>query len=210
MPYDIEEVTAEWDEAHDEATSVGNPADVNRDTDGHQLELGEKGEVTTLTIIVTSKDETAKETYTVKVKRLRNDDATLASLDVNPGSTLDPSFDGADVDVSVYETTVEYDVDEVTVTWEPSDESATAVASGDDADTGTDGHQLELLEEGGRPLSRSRSPPRIRRAQRVYTLMVNRGDGPRARTPRWIRWQWPKDIPWRRRSARIVRPTRWM
>ena len=108
--------------------------------------LGEKGDETTLTITVTAANKKTKKDYTVTVTRLFNDDATLASLDVNPGSKLDPPFDGADV--SVYTSDVAFDVEEVTLTWEPSDAFATAEPSAPDADPDTDGHQIGLEEEG--------------------------------------------------------------
>ena len=174
VPYNIGEVTAEWDEAHGEATSVGAPVDADADTDGHQVELGEKGLETLLTITVTAADGSTTEGYTVTVTRLFNDDVTLTDLTVDPG-TLDPGFSPAD---TLYETTVEYDVEELTVAWEVNDTNATAVASASDADADTDGHQLELLPEGDTTTFTITVTAENKDSTQVYTLKVNREEGP--------------------------------
>ena len=176
VPYDIEEVTAEWAEAHDEATSEGDPADADDATDGHQVELGAKGSEIALTITVTAADGSTTEDYTVTVTRLFNDDATLASLDVDPG-TLDPPFDGADT-LSVYTSDVAFDVDEVTLTWELSDTNATAAAIAPDADAGTEGHQIALEDEGDTTDIAITVTAENQDSTRVYTLKVYREKGP--------------------------------
>ena len=175
VPYDIEEVTAEWDEAHDEATSVGDPTDADDATSGHQVELGAKGTEITLTITVTAADGSTTEYYTVAVTRLFNDDATLASLDVDPG-TLDPPFDGADT-LSVYTSDVAFDVEEVTLTWELSDTNATA-AIATDHDPGTEGHQIALDDEGDTTDIAITVTAENGDSTRVYTLKVYREKGP--------------------------------
>ena len=176
VAYNIEEVTAGWDEAHDEATSEGDPADADDATDGHQVELGDKGEATTLTITVTAADGSTTEDYTVTVTRLFNDDVTLASLDVDPG-TLDPAFDGADT-LSVYTSYVAFDVDEVTVAWELSDTNATAAANLGDADPDTEGHQIGLEDEGDTTDIAITVTAENGDSTRVYTLKVYREQGP--------------------------------
>ena len=175
VPYDIEEVTAEWDEAHDEATSEGDPADADDATDGHQVELGAKGSEITLTISVTAADESTTEEYTVTVTRLFNDDATLSDLTVDPG-TLDPPFDGADT-LSVYTADVAFDVEEVTLAWELSDTNATA-AIAPDADAGTEGHQIALEDEGDTTDIAITVTAENQDSTRVYTLKVYREKGP--------------------------------
>ena len=109
------------------------------------------------------------------VTRLFNDDATLASLDVDPG-TLDPPFDGADT-LSVYTSDVAFDVDEVTLTWELSDTLATA-AIAPDADAGTEGHQIALEDEGDTTDIAITVTAENGDSTRVYTLKVYREKGP--------------------------------
>ena len=174
VPYNIEQVTIEWDEAHGEATSEGDPADADDATDGHQIDLGDKGTDTTLTITVTAADGSTKEGYTVTVTRLFNDDVTLSGLTVDPG-TLDPGFSPAD---TLYQTNVAYDVEQVTVTWELSDTNATAVASARDADANTDGHQLRLLGEGDTTTVTITVTAENGDSTQVYTIAVNRAEGP--------------------------------
>ena len=177
VAYNIEEVTAGWDEAHDEATSEGDPTDADDDaTNGHQVELGPKGSETTLVITVTAADGSTTEYYTVTVTRLFNDDVTLASLDVDPG-TLDPAFDGADT-LSVYTSDVAFDVDEVTVAWELSDTNATAAANPGDADPDTEGHQIGLEDEGDTTDIAITVTAENGDSTRVYTLKVYREQGP--------------------------------
>ena len=174
VPYNIEQVTAEWDEAHDEATSEGDPEDADDATDGHQVELGDKGSETTLTITVTAADGSTTEDYTVTVTRLFNDDVTLSDLTVDPG-TLDPGFSPAD---TVYETTVEYDVEEVTVTWNVNDENADFEASATDADANTDDFQLSLEDEGEETTLTITVTAENGDSTRTYALTVNRDEGP--------------------------------
>ena len=176
VAYTIEEVTAGWDEAHDEATSEGDPADADDATDGHQIELGDKGSETTLTITVTAADGSTTEDYTVTVTRLFNDDATLSDLTVDPG-TLDPAFDGADT-LSVYTSDVAFDVDEVTVAWELSDTNATAAANLGDDDPDTEGHQIGLEDEGDTTDIAITVTAENGDSTRVYTLKVYRAQGP--------------------------------
>ena len=176
VPYDIEEVTAEWDEAHDEARSEGDPADADTATSGHQVELGAKGtEITlTLTITVTAADGSTTEDYTVTVTRLLNDDATLSDLTVEPG-TLDPAFSPGD---TLYATNVEHDVEQVTVTWELSDTNATFAANLSDADANTDGHQVTLLGKGATTRLTITVTAENGDTTQAYRLAVARAEGP--------------------------------
>ena len=174
VPYDIEEVTAEWDEAHDEATSEGDPADADTATSGHQVELGAKGSEITLTIRVTAADGSTTEDYTVTVTRLFNDDATLSKLTVEPG-TLDPAFSPGD---TLYATNVEHDVEQVTVTWDKSDTNATTAANLSDADANTDGHQVTLLDEGETTRLTITVTAENGDTTQAYRLAVARAKGP--------------------------------
>ena len=172
--HNTEQITVTWDEAHENATSEATPADADADTDGHQLDLGIKGTTTALTITVTAADETTKEEYTVTVTRLLSDDATLASLNVDPG-ILNPSFSPAD---TMYTVQAAYDVEQVTVTWKVNDDSATAVANIGDADDDTDGYQLKLKPEGDTTEIKITVTAENGDTTKAYTIAVNRAEGP--------------------------------
>ena len=172
--HNTEQITVTWDEAHENATSEATPADADADTDGHQLDLGIKGTTTALTITVTAADETTKEEYTVTVTRLLSDDATLASLKVDPG-ILNPSFNPAD---TMYTVQAAYDVEQVTVTWKVNDDSATAVANIGDADDDTDGYQLKLEPEGDTTKIKITVTAENGDTTKAYTIAVNRAEGP--------------------------------
>ena len=174
VPHTVEQVTIQWNEAHEDATSEADPSDADDQTDGHQVDLGDKGEATTLTITVTAADGNTTEEYTVVVTRLFNDDATLADLAVDPG-VLDPVFAPAD---TMYATSVEYDVEEVTVTWELNDTNASATANLGDADDQTDGHQVTLLGEGDTTRFTITVTAENGDTTQAYHLAVARDEGP--------------------------------
>ena len=174
VPHTVEEVTIEWDEAHEAATSEADPADADTVTDGHQVDLGDKGDASTLTITVTAADGSTTEDYTVTVTRLFNDDATLSELTVDPG-VLDPDFDPAD---TLYATSVEHDVEEVTVTWELNDTNGSVETNRSDADASTDGHQLTLLGEGDTTRLTITVTAENGDSTQVYYLNVARAEGP--------------------------------
>ena len=92
-------------------------------------------------------EDSVSETYYLEVSRAGpklSDDATLASLAVDPGN-MSPAFDP---ETAEYTVNVAHDVEEVTATWVENDDEATSEVDPDDSDADTDGHQLELGARG--------------------------------------------------------------
>ena len=105
----------------------------------HDLKLDDDyGEAESMDIVVMASDGETKKTYTLKVRRGEpSKNADIASSQV-AGEPQTVYYD------DIY-ATVDHDLNEVTVTWILADENATSVADPMDADSSTEGHQLELV-----------------------------------------------------------------
>ena len=121
--------------------------DLDPGTDGHQVDLvvGEN----VIQVKLTAEDGTTTKTYKVTVTRAAgvSTDATLSALTLSKG-TLSPAFSS---DVIDYAASVGDSVSRITVTAARSDSAAELdYLDGDgdelaDLDTGTDGHQVDLV-----------------------------------------------------------------
>jgi len=108
-----------------EITITGTATDPNATVVGNGLKPIDVGE-NTFSITVTAQDGVTTLNYTVTVNRAYNDDATLMSLTVLPG-TLTPIFNSNTYNYTVE---VEYSVTEITITGTATDPNATVVGNG--------------------------------------------------------------------------------
>ena len=81
----------------------------------------------TFNIVVTAEDGTTSTTYTLNVRRAKNNNADLTNLTISAG-TLDPSFD---TDIPSYNVSVDNSKSQVTIIGYPEDPNATVTISGD-------------------------------------------------------------------------------
>ena len=143
------------------------PVDADGNAAGHQIDLAEGDNIVTVT--VTSGDNSRE--YTVVVVRTQattlTDDATLSVLELS-----DVDFGGLSAGSRSYSADVLNDVTVTTVTATPNDEHATVLVSPADADTGTEGHQVDLAE--GTNIVRVSVQSSDGNVRTVYKVTVNR------------------------------------
>ena len=151
---DTETVTIEATAADANACTVDiSPADADAETDGHQINLNaptedETSATTDVTVTVTAPGG-ATRAYQIAIDRpaALSDDATLATLAITDTADavvlLTPSFD---TDTTSYTAHPAADIDQITITATPADGDATAEITPADADTETDGHQIDVVE----------------------------------------------------------------
>ena len=125
---------------HDQATAKIGEGDAKR---GHEVPL--RVGPNTITVRVTAVAGNTK-AYTITVTRAPSPatDATLRSLSLSGGATLDPKFDPA---TEFYTASVAHAVASITVTATPNVSQATVAYPPDDA-PGTSGHQVSLVAGG--------------------------------------------------------------
>ena len=138
------------------ANRVITPADADTGTNGHQIALG-AGD-TVITVTVTASNGTTTKEYTITVTRAAGSDANLTALTIDGTSVT-----GFAADTTSYTVDVPNSTAEVTVAATKSDTNATVVITPTDADTGVDGHQVELSVVGG--------------SGNTVTVTVTAGDG---------------------------------
>ena len=140
-------------------------ADADGVTDGQQVNLvvGDK----TIKVKVTADDGVVTRTYTLVVTR------EAPSTDLSALSVGGKSVAGFAAETTSYQFGVDNLVTQVTVAGVPFDASATVTYSGTDANTGTDGHQVDL--SGGANVVTVTVTDRDGVATKDYTVSVNRG-----------------------------------
>ena len=124
----------------------------------------------TITIVVTSEDESTTETYTVTVTRTGKNDATLATLAPDEG-TLEPEFASATED---YDLDVGHDVEEVVFTCTTTDGNATADPDCEDSA----GDTLELGDVGSDTELEIEVTAGDGETTKTYTVTVSRAETP--------------------------------
>ena len=117
------------------ATVVVAPEDADAGTDGHQVDLED---TTTITATVTAADGATSRVYDVAVTRPPL--PALTALDISDTALEEPFEAGT----TSYVATAIVGTARVTVTAPANDPSATVVVAPEDADAGTDGHQVDL------------------------------------------------------------------
>ena len=155
------------------ATPVITPFDSDlRTDDAHEVSLrvGEN----TVTVTVTSTDESTTETYIIRVNRggLPSTDATLSDLTLSPGM-LSPAFDPGTTE---YTASVAHNVLTLTVTAEAPATGATIAYTPSDADRQDE--PLQVVLRDGETTIRVTVTARDRRTKETYTIRVNRAMPP--------------------------------
>ena len=140
-------------------------ADADSVTDGHQVDLvvGDN----TIKVKVTADDGVVTRTYTLTVTR------EPPSTDLSALSVDGESVAGFDAETTSYQFGVASTVTQVTVAGVALDADATVDYSGTDANSGTDGHQVDLSV--GSNVVTVTVTDRDGGATRDYTVSVNRG-----------------------------------
>ena len=165
-------VTASATEADDDDNIVITPFDSNLSTNAHEVSLrvGEN----TITVTVTSTDESTTETYIIRVNRggLPSTDATLSELTLSTG-TLSPAFDPGTTE---YTASVVHTVLTLTVTATATATGAEIAYTPSDADGQT--ANLQVVLRDGENTIRVRVTARDNRTTETYTIRVNRAMPP--------------------------------
>ena len=135
-------VTLELATSDDGASIDVSPADANGEADGWQIPV-EVG-ANTVTITITAEDGTTTGIYTLTVNRnsLEMESAPLGSLTVE-GATIFPAFGSG---VLAYTAVVGNDQEQVTIAAAAESSTSTVTVDPEDADDGTDDHQVALAE----------------------------------------------------------------
>ena len=151
------------------ATIAYNKSDSNPSTDPLDLALVEGNNV--IEITVTAPDGTTTLPYTLTVTRARTPrtDATLSGLRLSAG-TLDPAFSPGR---ETYTAEVYSEVTSITVTATKNVSGATVAYDPTDADTNTNGYQVNLTE-GDNPAIRITVTSEDVSTTKTYTLTVTR------------------------------------
>ena len=145
---------------------------VSRQSGGHQVDLSEGAN--TFKVKVTAPDRTTTKTYTVTVTRQAPNDATLRALTLSAGE-LSPKFVYRTED---YVASVGHGVSRLTVTPTKNEARATVEYLGAsdtalaDADTGKDGHQVDL--ETGANTIKVKVTAADRKTTKTYGVTVTR------------------------------------
>ena len=161
------------------AEVVITPPDVLPGTNGHQVSLV-AGVATTITVTVTSTDGTraTEPPYTIRVTRAASPstDATLRSLSLSGGATLDPEFDP---DKTEYTASVAYLPEVITVTANANVSGAEVVITPPDVLPGTNGHQVSLVAGVATTITVTvTSTDGTRATEPPYTIRVTRAASP--------------------------------
>ena len=124
-----------------QGAEVAYPPDDDPGTSGHQVSLDV--EANTIRVTVTATGGGTPKTYTITVTRAASPstDATLRSLRLSGGATLDPAFGPATED---YTASVAHAVASITVTATPNVQGAEVAITPVDDFPGTSGHQVSL------------------------------------------------------------------
>ena len=124
--------------AHASASVSYSPADADPDTEGYQVDL--QAGANTVEATVTAENGFTVKTYTITINVTGGTNADLSDLTIEGTSVTD--FAAA---TTAYTLQVENSTEQVTVAGAAADAPfATVAYSADDADTDTDGHQVDL------------------------------------------------------------------
>ena len=124
--------------AHASASVSYSPADADPDTEGYQVDL--QAGANTVKATVTAENGFTVKTYTITINVTGGTNADLSDLTIEGTSVTD--FAAA---TTAYTLQVENSTEQVTVAGAAADAPfATVAYSADDADTDTDGHQVDL------------------------------------------------------------------
>ncbi len=123
-----------------EASVAISPTDADPNTDGHQVALSEGANTITITV-TPSNTRISGRTYTLTVRRSPSSDNTLRNLTMSNATLSPPTFRSS---TTYYTATVAHNVTSTTITAEANHANASVVISPQDADTETEGHQVDL------------------------------------------------------------------
>ncbi len=173
---DVGSVTVSATAADSNSDLLFLPPDSDSGTSGNQVALakgvpGGSATTNTVAVIVRSSDGTKLGLYVITVTRAApaGDDATLSSLSVSDAA-LRPSFKS---NVYAYWVSVGNTVDQATITPVVSDDDASFEVTPEDADTNTEGHQVDL--DAGANTVTVEVTADDDTTTRTYTLEISRG-----------------------------------
>ena len=149
---------------HSLAKTVILPADADRETAGHQVDLSEG--INSIFIVVIAPNGNPR-AYTIRIHRSFSGDASLKSLQLS-GVTMSPKFVAG---TTIYNGNVARTTTLTTVTAQTSHSLARTVILPADADRETAGHQVALIE-GVNPITIVVIAPDG--TSRIYTVSVTR------------------------------------
>ncbi len=162
---DADDATIEFLDASDAALD-----DADGNTTGHQVDLA-TGE-NTIKVKVTAADNATTRTYTLVVTRAESDNTDLSDPQVNgvsvPGFSANASYSAVGVQYGVAPS-----VTRATIRGVTADSNATVTYSGTDADGGTGGHQIDLLEGANELTITVTAADGV--TTRTYPVSINRG-----------------------------------